>query len=130
MSSPVPDRPPHRWIALLVWLVVLVAGVLVIKNARFSADLSAFLAYQPVRARHVTPAGRLLRWVRRERLKASLALVLAVSIPAVLGTWLYLEESRPYIALGQATERGARVDQLLGRPLSPAALLAEINRIK
>lgn len=47
MSSQAPDRPPHRWIALLVWLAVLLAGVLVIKNARFSADLSAFLPARP-----------------------------------------------------------------------------------
>ena len=46
-SQALPNRPPHRWIALLVWLAVLAAGVLVIQNARFSADLSAFLPAKP-----------------------------------------------------------------------------------
>lgn len=47
MSSQALDRPPYRWTALLVWLAVLAAGVLVIMNARFSADLSAFLPAKP-----------------------------------------------------------------------------------
>ena len=47
MTTQAPDRPPHRWTALLVWLAVLAAGVLVIMNARFSADLSAFLPAKP-----------------------------------------------------------------------------------
>jgi len=46
-SSTAADRPPHRWAALFGWLAVLVAGVLVISHAHFSADLSAFLPARP-----------------------------------------------------------------------------------
>ena len=41
------DRPPHRRAALFAWLAVLVLGVLVIVQSRFSADLSAFLPAHP-----------------------------------------------------------------------------------
>ncbi|SFM43339.1 MMPL family transporter [Variovorax sp. OV329] len=46
-STTAADRPPHRVAALAAWLAVLLAGVLVIMHARFSADLSAFLPANP-----------------------------------------------------------------------------------
>jgi len=47
MSSTAPDRPPHRWAALAGWAMVMAIGVLAIVQARFSADLSAFLPANP-----------------------------------------------------------------------------------
>ena len=46
-SAAAPAAPPHRLGTLLVWLALLLAGVLVIAQARFSADLSAFLPGEP-----------------------------------------------------------------------------------
>ncbi len=39
--------PRHRWLALGVWLLLLLAGVGVIARSHFSADLSAFLPASP-----------------------------------------------------------------------------------
>jgi predicted exporter len=46
-SAAAAAAPPHRLAALLVWLALLLAGVLVIAQTRFSADLSAFLPDEP-----------------------------------------------------------------------------------
>ncbi len=47
MDKSAAAAPPHRVATVLVWLALLLAGVLVIAQARFSADLSAFLPAQP-----------------------------------------------------------------------------------
>jgi predicted exporter len=40
-------RPPRRRLVLLVWLAMVLAGIAVIAQTRFSADLSAFLPGEP-----------------------------------------------------------------------------------
>ena len=49
MRKPEPDasQPPRRLLVLLAWLATLLAGVLVISQTHFSADMSAFLPAQP-----------------------------------------------------------------------------------
>ena len=47
MDKSAAAAPPHRIATLLVWLALLLAGVLIIAQSRFSADLSAFLPAEP-----------------------------------------------------------------------------------
>jgi len=57
---------------------------------QLAADLQCFLEDRPIRARRITPAGRLWRWCRRNRAMAAtsgaaLALLLAVALVASIG---------------------------------------------
>ena len=49
VSAAAADAPSsrQRWTALAAWLLLLVAGIVVIAHSRFSADLSAFLPASP-----------------------------------------------------------------------------------
>lgn len=40
-------HPARRWIAIVVWLLALVAGLVVVWQARFTADMSFFLPSEP-----------------------------------------------------------------------------------
>jgi tetratricopeptide (TPR) repeat protein len=82
-------------------------------TAELAADLRAFLAYQPVKARHVTPVGRAARWIRREPLRASLLLTLILALLGALGTWSYLAGKQRYIERGEAVERAEQIELAL-----------------
>ncbi|MHC4920034.1 MAG: bifunctional serine/threonine-protein kinase/formylglycine-generating enzyme family protein [Planctomycetota bacterium] len=60
--------------------------------ASLAEDLRAFLEYRPVQARRVSTGRRLLRWVRREPLKALVALLLILSAPLLVTLGSYMAE--------------------------------------
>lgn len=60
--------------------------------ADLAEDLRAFLEYRPVRARRASTGRRLLRWVRREPLKALVALLLILSAPLLVTLGSYMAE--------------------------------------
>lgn len=68
----------------------------------FAADLTAFLEHRPVTARALTRGERLRRWARAEPWKASLAAVLLLAVPTVLGLGGYVWWQAPHV------ERAAR----------------------
>jgi hypothetical protein len=51
-------------------------------------DLRRFLGGEPVRARRISSAGRLVRWARRNRAAAALLLVSAVAVLALVGLFV------------------------------------------
>jgi len=70
-------------------------------------DLDRWLGDRPVLARPVTPVGRAVRWVRRNRLKSALAVValLAIANPIVLSWWQRRGVRAEAEGLRQAGER-------------------------
>ena len=80
-----------------------------------ATGLRAFLEYRPVAARRPSTLTRALRWTRREPLRATLVLVLAVAIPALTGGAGYLWARRDEIRAGRDQLRvqsvAAHVDQ-------------------
>jgi WD40 repeat protein/serine/threonine protein kinase len=50
-------------------------------------DLRRFLVHEPVRARRIGPAGRLIRWCRREPVVAAISLVSLTALAAVAGIY-------------------------------------------
>jgi serine/threonine protein kinase/tetratricopeptide (TPR) repeat protein len=79
----------------------------------FAADLDAFLAHRPVRARRAGPLRRLCRFCRREPIKATLAAVLLLLVPATGFLGGYVLARAPLIAAGAAEQRAAQIDRLL-----------------
>jgi serine/threonine protein kinase/WD40 repeat protein len=75
-------------------------------------DLRRFLNDQPIRARHVTAAERLWRWVRREpRLAAAVGLVVGLALAVVIGQWLAYEKLAAESKLrGQESERRGQAE--------------------
>jgi tetratricopeptide (TPR) repeat protein len=66
-----------------------------------AADLDAFLADRPVRARREGWLGRVRRFARREPAKAALAAALALAIPALAASLGYLAARQPELRAGQ-----------------------------
>ena len=80
----------------------------------FADDIKAFLEYRPVSARRPTIATKTLKWVRREPLKASLALILAVAVFSLGGMGLYLLGKQGEIRLAQEAAKKEKLEDLLG----------------
>lgn len=64
-------------------------------------DLRAYAEMRPVSARQRGPIRRAWRWARREPLRASLAVLLALGVPTVVGLGGYLLAKSPAIELGE-----------------------------
>ncbi|MCA8950822.1 MAG: serine/threonine protein kinase, partial [Planctomycetes bacterium] len=78
-------------------------------------DLRAFLSYQPVRARPVRRLGRLLRWMRREPLRAWLAVMLAVAALLIGGLGGFVALKQRFIALGEQAVRQDWIESRLAQ---------------
>lgn len=77
------------------------------------ADLQAFLDYRPVAAQRASTLSRVVRWTRREPLRAALVAVLAVTIPALTAGAGYLLARRDEIAAGRERLREQQVTGLV-----------------
>lgn len=77
------------------------------------ADLQAFLDYRPVAARRASTLRRVVRWTRREPLRAALVAVLAVTVPALTAGAGYLLARRDEIAAGRERLRDEQVANLV-----------------
>jgi tetratricopeptide (TPR) repeat protein len=53
--------------------------------AEFAADIRRYLAHEPIAARRIGPAGRLMRWAQRNRAVAAVSAVSLVVLAAVTG---------------------------------------------
>ncbi|MCC6671734.1 MAG: protein kinase, partial [Planctomycetes bacterium] len=78
-----------------------------------AADLRAWLAGLPVRARLPGPLGRLRRFVRREPVKAALIGVLALGVPVVTGLVGFLVARAPEVARAHELMVQDEVEHLL-----------------
>ncbi|MBL8752643.1 MAG: protein kinase [Planctomycetes bacterium] len=83
--------------------------------AEFGADLNAFLEFRPVSARRASTMLRLSRWVRREPLRATLAAVLAVGVPALALVAGLLIANRTAIQVGTREIRRQEQEERLAR---------------
>ncbi|MBK8099517.1 MAG: protein kinase [Planctomycetes bacterium] len=81
----------------------------------FADDLRAFLEFRPIAARRATPMRRLQRWIRREPLRATLAAVLVVGGPALLGTLAYVWSNAARIAAAVAAEASRAREETIAR---------------
>lgn len=81
--------------------------------AALAADLHAILEYRPVSARRAPAPVRLMRWAKREKLKAALVAVLAFSVPSLAGLTGYLLASAPERARGREAFRREQVERAL-----------------
>ncbi|MFO1054685.1 MAG: protein kinase [Planctomycetota bacterium] len=81
--------------------------------AAFAADLRAFLEFRPVQARRLTPLHRLVRFARREPLRAGLFAVLALGIPLLAGLSLYIAANRGYTEAGRRAELHAWIERVV-----------------
>jgi tetratricopeptide (TPR) repeat protein/predicted Ser/Thr protein kinase len=81
----------------------------------FGADLHAFLEFRPVSARRASTILRLSRWVRREPLRAALAAVLAVGVPALALVAGILIANRTAIQVGTREIRRQEQEQRLAQ---------------
>ncbi|MCC6669418.1 MAG: protein kinase [Planctomycetes bacterium] len=80
-----------------------------------AADLEALLEFRPVQARRQTRWVRLVRWVRREPLRAALAGVLLVGVPGVAVLAGFLLANRGTYEAGAARLREETLERHLGR---------------
>ncbi len=94
--------------------------------AEFAADLRAFLAHKSVQARRPTRIERLRRWVRREPLRATLAGVLLVGGPLLVGSLGYLLANLDHIRTGELALRARQLDDALAE----ATILQEASRFR
>ncbi|MCC6669933.1 MAG: protein kinase [Planctomycetes bacterium] len=83
--------------------------------AALAADLRAFLAYRPVSARRASGLARVRRWARREPLRATLAAVLALGIPALSALLGFLLANAQVYEVGAAELAQRRLDEQLAR---------------
>lgn len=82
-----------------------------------AADLRAFLAHMPVSARQAGLGKRLLRFARREPLRATLALTLAIGIPALAWLGGTLIAKNDAIAVGEREIDYQRRETLIAKAL-------------
>jgi serine/threonine protein kinase len=80
-----------------------------------AADLEAFLAGRPVRARPLPRLLRLQRWCRREPVRATLAAVLAVTVPGLAVLGAYALRVRPKVEAAEAAEQAEHTAVALTR---------------
>jgi tetratricopeptide (TPR) repeat protein len=78
-----------------------------------AADLAAWLERRPVSARPISQWTRTLRWVRREPLRATLAVVLAFAVPTIAGLIGHRIAYGPILAAGLEQERAQLVEAKL-----------------
>ncbi|MFO1077459.1 MAG: protein kinase [Planctomycetota bacterium] len=81
----------------------------------FGDDLRAFLEFRPIAARRAGPFVRLQRWVRREPLRAALAAMLVVGVPALGVLAGYLLANRTAIEVGAEAIRKREREERLAR---------------
>jgi serine/threonine protein kinase/Flp pilus assembly protein TadD len=101
--------PPTRWHPGLPGDLLAIVGKLLEKDpdrryadaASLVADLRAFLEYRPVAAQRASTLTRVIRWTRREPLRASLVAVLAVTLPTLAAGAGYLWARRDEIREGR-----------------------------
>lgn len=79
----------------------------------FADDLRAILEHHPIRARPVSPLGRLARFVRREPAKAALLMVLAVTLPALASLFTHLLSTRGEVRFAREAARIEAQERLL-----------------
>jgi serine/threonine protein kinase/Flp pilus assembly protein TadD len=82
----------------------------------FAEDLQAFLEHRPVVARPISPLGRVHRWALRKPLQATLAGLLTVGTPLVIGLSAYAWTTHEQVAEVARQQRiaGAKDDVLRG----------------
>ncbi len=81
--------------------------------AAFANDLAAVLENRPISVRPVSTIGRLMRWVRREPVKAALAGTLLVAVPALASLVTYSIATRADIQLAEESRRREAVETAL-----------------
>ena len=79
----------------------------------FAEDLRRVRELEPIRARRVSAAGRLVRWARRRPARAALAAILVIGIPTVAGLSGYSLAKAPEIRRGKELALLAEVDRHL-----------------
>jgi tetratricopeptide (TPR) repeat protein len=81
----------------------------------FAEDLRRVRAYEPIAARRIGVAGRLVRFMRRRPAVASLVLVLAVGAPSLAVAAGRFVADRPLVAARRDAEVAERVEALIDR---------------
>lgn len=98
--------------------------------AELIADLRAFLAYRPVAAQRASTFTRVLRWTRREPLRAALLGVLAVAIPSLAGGAGYVWARASEIEAGRAHLKASSVRSLVDQGFLDFALSDDAAAIR
>lgn len=81
--------------------------------AAFGADLRAFLEYRPVLARRPSAIVRIVRWAKRERLKATMVSALLLVVPILLLLLGYVLAKQGEIRAGHEKMARDRLQSLL-----------------
>lgn len=78
--------------------------------AALAADLRAFLAYRPISARPPSGGQRLLRWARREPIKAALSALALLLLGALVTLGIYVAGTAAERRLGEAKQRDDQIE--------------------
>jgi serine/threonine protein kinase/Tfp pilus assembly protein PilF len=81
--------------------------------AELAADLRAFLADRPIRARRAGPLERLARWARREPWRAAALAIVIVAVPALAAFTAFTIARAPVVAAAERLAGQRQIEQAL-----------------
>lgn len=83
--------------------------------AAFAADLRAILRTEPIAARPIGVAGRVLRWAKRSPAKAALAAAMIIGLPLVAALGGFIMAHMPQLEAQKRADRFEKIESLIER---------------